>query len=197
MLKSAQERRGPHHASNGWVTAPEPQVYSGLLLAPCQCRKLLAHRLEEGYMTRSAASEFAFGRCVIQPAARRVLIGGQPAVIGARAFDVLLTLIERRERSVSKGELLDLVWPGVVVEENNLQVHISALRKLLGPQVIATIPGRGYRFTATLDGEAPGPAALAPPAALPLVGPSSAPSNLPLQLPPLSLPLLTIQLPGL
>ena len=45
--------------------------------------------------------------------------------LGARAFDVLQALIERRERVVTKDELLDLVWPGVVVEENNLQVQIS------------------------------------------------------------------------
>ena len=72
--------------------------------------------------------------------------------LGARAFDVLQALIERRERLVTKNELLDLVWPGVVVEENNLQVQISTLRKLLGPLAIATIPGRGYRFTAEVDG---------------------------------------------
>ena len=72
--------------------------------------------------------------------------------LGQRAFDVLHALIERRERLVAKNELLDLVWPGVVVEENNLQVQISSLRKLLGPEAIATVPGRGYRFTAALDG---------------------------------------------
>lgn len=76
---------------------------------------------------------------------------GQPLALGARAFDVLLALVERRERLVTKDELLELAWPGVVVEENNLQVQISALRKLLGPQSIATIPGRGYRFTFELD----------------------------------------------
>jgi DNA-binding response OmpR family regulator len=47
----------------------------------------------------------------------------------------------RRDRVVPKSELLDRVWPGLVVEENNLQVQVSTLRKLLGPQVIATIPG--------------------------------------------------------
>ena len=62
--------------------------------------------------------------------------------------------MQRRDRLVTKSELLDLVWPGLVVEENNLQVQISALRKLLGPQAIATVPGRGYRFTAALDGAA-------------------------------------------
>jgi len=55
---------------------------------------------------------------------------------------------------VTKNELLDLVWPGLIVEENNLQVQVSALRKLLGPQVILTVPGRGYRFVATVDGAA-------------------------------------------
>ena len=102
----------------------------------------------------SALKEFAFGRFVAQPAARQLLVDGEPAKLGARAFDLLITLAERRDRVVSKNELLDVVWPGLVVEENNLQVHISALRKLLGPSAIATVPGRGYRFTAPLEGAA-------------------------------------------
>jgi TolB-like protein/Tfp pilus assembly protein PilF len=53
---------------------------------------------------------------------------------------------------VTKEELLDCVWPKLVVEENNLQVQVSALRKILGQEAIATIPGRGYRFTVTLTG---------------------------------------------
>ena len=64
---------------------------------------------------------------------------------------MLLVLAERAGKLVSKNELLDLVWAGVVVEENNLQVQVSALRKLLGPDVIATIPGRGYRLTLMPD----------------------------------------------
>ena len=78
---------------------------------------------------------FRFGRFELSPASRQLLVDGQPAALGARAFDVLHALIERRERLVTKNELLDLVWPGLVVEENNLQVQISSLRKLLGPQV--------------------------------------------------------------
>ncbi len=125
-----------------------------------------------------------FGRIEVRPAERQVLVGGDPAKLGARAFDLLLALVERRERVVSKNELLDLVWPGLVVEENNLQVHISTLRKLLGSTVIATIPGRGYRFTAELDGAAEDVAA--PPAARPSPGVSPlALGNLPRQLPPL------------
>ena len=80
-----------------------------------------------------------------------VLIDGTPAKIGARAFDVLLALVERRERVVPKRELMDLVWPKLVVEEGNLLVHMVALRKLLGPRAIATIPGRGYRFALPID----------------------------------------------
>jgi predicted ATPase/DNA-binding winged helix-turn-helix (wHTH) protein len=96
-----------------------------------------------------------FGRVEIQPAQRRVLVDGQAKPLGARAFDMLLVLMERRDRIVAKNELLDLVWPGMVVEENNLPVHVSALRKLLGADAIATIPGRGYRFTlvATLEAD--------------------------------------------
>lgn len=77
-----------------------------------------------------------FDRFAVRPATRRLIVDGRPARLGARAFDLLLALIERRERIVTKGELLDIVWPGVIVEENNLQVQISALRKLLGPAEI-------------------------------------------------------------
>ena len=92
-----------------------------------------------------------FANAEIRPSERQLLIEGKPAALGSRAFDVLLALVERRERLVRKNELLDLVWPDTVVEENNLQSQVSQLRKLLGPQVISTIPGRGYRFTATVD----------------------------------------------
>ncbi len=99
----------------------------------------------------SLVDDICFEHCVIRPAQRDVLVGGKPAKLGARAFDVLLTLVEHRDRTISKHELLEIVWPGIIVEENNLQVQISTLRKLLGPQVISTIPGRGYRFTVALD----------------------------------------------
>lgn len=88
-----------------------------------------------------------FDRVEIRPGQRQLLIDGQPVALGARAFDVLQALVERRDRIVGKNELLDLVWPGLVVEENNLQVQVSTLRKLLGPDAIVTVPGREYRFT--------------------------------------------------
>jgi TolB-like protein/DNA-binding winged helix-turn-helix (wHTH) protein/rhodanese-related sulfurtransferase/Flp pilus assembly protein TadD len=90
---------------------------------------------------------YQFDHFEILPAERRLLINGQSTPLGARAFDVLLALVERRDRTVTKNELLDLVWHGLVVEENNLQVQISTLRKILGQNAIATIPGHGYRFT--------------------------------------------------
>src|SRR4029079_17745783 len=90
---------------------------------------------------------YRFGRCELNPVARQVLVDGAPAALGGRAFDVLLALVERSERLVTKDELLELAWPGLVVEENNLQVQISSLRKILGNGAIATVAGRGYRFT--------------------------------------------------
>jgi predicted ATPase/DNA-binding winged helix-turn-helix (wHTH) protein len=97
------------------------------------------------------SATYRCGAIEIDATQRQVLIDGAPARIGARAFAVLIGLVERRERVVSKQELMDLVWPKLVVEENNLLVHMVALRKLLGPQAIITIPGRGYRFSLPVD----------------------------------------------
>lgn len=99
----------------------------------------------------------------IRPAERLLLVKGRPAEIGPRAFDVLIALVERRDRLVTKDELLDVVWPGRCVEEGNLAVHVSALRKALeAPRAIATIPGRGYRFVAALEDSPQLPAAHPP-----------------------------------
>lgn len=119
-----------------------------------------------------------FDRFEVRPGERQLLIDGRAVAIGARAFDVLQALIERRDRVVTKRELLDIVWTDVVVEESNLAVHVSALRKLLGSNVIATIPGRGYRFVAPSE-VAVGPTASSPPSVAPDSG------NLPLRAPPL------------
>jgi predicted ATPase/DNA-binding winged helix-turn-helix (wHTH) protein len=123
-----------------------------------------------------------FGNAEIRPSERQLLIDGRPAALGSRAFDVLLALVERRERLVRKNELLDLVWPDTVVEENNLQSQVSQLRKVLGPQVISTIPGRGYRFTAAVDKSPSSGTAAAPQAAdAPRVEASPAPTATPLR----------------
>src|SRR6202790_1296461 len=90
---------------------------------------------------------YRFERFELQPSERRLLAAGVPAVVDPRAFDVLIALVERAGHLVTKEELFSLVWPRLVVEENNLQVQISALRKILGPAAIATVSGQGYRFT--------------------------------------------------
>ena len=93
-------------------------------------------------------SNFKFERFELRPGERALLENGKALRLGGRAFDILLALVERRDRIVEFDELLDVVWPGLAVEENNLSVQISALRKLLGPAAITTVRGKGYRFTA-------------------------------------------------
>ena len=71
--------------------------------------------------------------------------------LSARAYDVLVFLLEHRDRVVSKNELMKAVWPRSVVEENNLNQAITILRRALGdrrdsPQFVRTVAGRGYRF---------------------------------------------------
>ena len=99
-------------------------------------------------------ANYKFGRFELKPATRQLLADDQPTTLGERAFDVLLALIERRERMVTKDELLELAWPGLVVEENNLHVQVSALRKVLGNSAIATVTRKGYRFALEVRSEA-------------------------------------------
>lgn len=107
-------------------------------------------------------SRLRFGAFEIQPGERRLLVDGRPAVVAPRAFDLLVLLAERAGRLVSKHEILDRVWPNLVVEENNLQVQVSALRKVLGADAIATVPGFGYRLTLQPARNAAAPALPAP-----------------------------------
>ena len=109
------------------------------------------------------AHSYRFGQVEVRPAERQLLVEGRPAAVGARAFDVLMALIDRRDRVVSKDELFDLVWPGLVVEENNLHVQVSTLRKILGAQSVATVPGRGFRFTLPVEQAEVAPASAQPP----------------------------------
>lgn len=76
---------------------------------------------------------------------------GNPTSLGARGVAVLSTLVERANQFVSKSGIIDAAWPGLVVEESNLSVQISAIRRVLaqtpgGEHWIETLPRRGYRF---------------------------------------------------
>lgn len=119
-----------------------------------------------------------FGHFELHPAERVLRVRGEPLAVGSRAFDVLLALAQRHERLVTKQELLDLVWPGLVVEEHNVATQISTLRKLLGAGAITTLPGYGYRLTALRD--AASAATLSPDAAPQQAPPPAARHNLPL-----------------
>jgi len=110
--------------------------------------------LTSDHRENAMPDHYRFGTSELRPAERQLLIDDAPAALGAKAFDLLLALIQRRERVVDKAELFDAVWPGLVVEENNLHVQISSLRKLLGPSAITTVHGRGFRFVAALESDA-------------------------------------------
>ena len=112
----------------------------------------------------TAPAPLRFATFELHPAERVLRVQGEPMVLGSRAFDLLLALAERHDRLVTKQELLDIVWPGLVVEEHNIATQIGTLRTLLGASAIATIPGRGYRLTAALEAvPATPPVATAPP----------------------------------
>lgn len=98
-------------------------------------------------------NSYRFGRFELRCSQRQLLADGEPVAVGARGFELLLALLQRRDRLVSREELLALIWPGLVVEENNLRQQVSMLRRVLGTQAIATVPGRGYRFCAAVDGD--------------------------------------------
>src|SRR5687767_5747421 len=98
---------------------------------------------------------YAFGPFLLDTRERRLLRDGEVVPLTLKAFDLLQVLVENQGHLLQKEELLRRVWPDAAVEENNLTVTISALRKALdeGPtdrQYIETVPRRGYRFVADL-----------------------------------------------
>ena len=101
----------------------------------------------------------AFGRFQVSPQRRELLADGQPIKLGGRAFDLLMALIEARGEVVGKRALMARVWPARVVDENNLQSQIAALRAAFGAErdLIRTVSGRGYQFTGEVRVLSPSP----------------------------------------
>jgi Tol biopolymer transport system component/DNA-binding winged helix-turn-helix (wHTH) protein len=105
---------------------------------------------------------YRFDDFLIEPATFRLLKGGAQLHIEPKALELLIYLVERRDRVVSKQELLDAIWTGTAVTENALTRAIAQIRKVLGddlqaPRYIETVPTKGYRFVAELvsTGETP------------------------------------------
>ncbi|MGQ7935908.1 ATP-binding protein [Paraburkholderia sp. D1E] len=88
------------------------------------------------------------GRFQIDLEMRTLQRNGETVQLGSRAFDILAAVASADGRLVTKDELMNIVWPDTIVEENNIQVHLSALRKVLGQDrdLILTVPGRGYQL---------------------------------------------------
>lgn len=91
---------------------------------------------------------FEYGQWQIDLGRRELLSNGVAVPIGARAFEIIELLVQSANQLVTKNDLMDRIWPGATVGENTLQVHISAIRKALGPDraILATASGRGYRL---------------------------------------------------
>ncbi|MGE0718229.1 MAG: winged helix-turn-helix domain-containing protein [Alphaproteobacteria bacterium] len=117
---------------------------------------------------------YRFGDYRLLPARQLLLRGDRPVRIGSRAFELLRLMVDRPGELLSKAELIRFAWPDTFVHEDNLKVNIAVLRRALaeagtGPSFIATIPGRGYRFVATVRVESVTPAGIGPSALPPTV----------------------------
>ena len=115
--------------------------------------------LKPGKPAGATTREVSFGPFRLLPAQFLLLEGDKPVLLGSRALEILIVLLERPGELVSKQDLMARVWPNLFVEPANLTVHISALRRALrdgrdGNRLVINIPGRGYCFVApvTLGG---------------------------------------------
>src|SRR5271165_988681 len=102
----------------------------------------------------------SFGPFRLLAAQRLLLDGHRPVRLGSRAFDILAAMVERAGEVVGKEELIARAWPQTFVEESNLKIQVSALRRALGDgqnghRYIVTVPGQGYNFVASIRFEEP------------------------------------------
>jgi TolB-like protein len=122
--------------------------------------------------------QFVFGDCVLDTDRRELARKAAPVAIGPQVFDLLVYLVENRQRVVSKDDLFGTVWAGRTVSESTLTSHINAVRKAIGDsgeaqRLVKTIARKGFRFVGEIaEGRSPadarekaaaGPASEAPP----------------------------------
>jgi DNA-binding winged helix-turn-helix (wHTH) protein len=105
--------------------------------------------------TRRAQDLYSFGEFTLDVPDRRLTRHASPVHLAPKTHDVLVALIRRAGRLVTKHELLEGVWPDIFVNEGILTVHVAALRKAFGdrkrsPVYIETVSRSGYRFIATV-----------------------------------------------
>src|SRR6202051_770920 len=105
---------------------------------------------EPGSRVRAQGRQLVYdsGEWEVDLARRELRARGVPVPISGRAFDIVEVLVHSAGELVTRDDLSTRVWPGAIVEENTLQVHISAIRKALGPdrEMLKTASGRGYRL---------------------------------------------------
>src|ERR1700754_4013585 len=91
---------------------------------------------------------YASGPWEIDLGQRELRLHGTPVPLGGRAFEIIEALVEAGSELVAKDDLMSRVWPGAVVEDNTLHVHVSAVRRALGTDrgLLKTVSGRGYRL---------------------------------------------------
>jgi Tol biopolymer transport system component/DNA-binding winged helix-turn-helix (wHTH) protein len=114
---------------------------------------IFSERVSESAMSNQEQHFYEFGPFRLDPLRRRLLRDNEPVPLTPKAFETLLALVQNQGKTIEKDDLMRRVWPDAVVEENNLNQNITALRKSLGDsrqqsQYIATVPGFGYRFVA-------------------------------------------------
>jgi len=107
----------------------------------------------------SARDQFEFGQYRLDAVGRVLFRNGERLDLTPKAIDVLIVLAQATGNPVSKQELLERVWKGVIVSDSSLTFHISMLRRSLGGGYIETLPKRGYRFAGAISRSDPSSAA--------------------------------------
>src|SRR5690348_5239118 len=130
-----------------------PRPLYGLLPAVILRSRQTGRPVREGHAVAPANDVFLFGSFRLSAGGRLLTRDGAPVDLGARALDILITLVSTPNEVLSKKDLLSRVWPDVRVEESSLRFHMASVRKALGDgkggaRYISTVAGRGYCFVA-------------------------------------------------